>query len=59
MRSWGKFLRLCVLCPFCGVLAGYALPATNDVVTLEAVVVWGEWEPVRSVRAADEIWRDA
>ena len=59
MRSWGRFLRLCVLCPFCGVLAGYALPATNDVVTLEAVVVWGEWEPVRSVRAADEIWRDA
>ena len=59
MRSLGKFLRFCVLCPFCGVLAGHAFSATNDVVTLGAVVVWGEREPARTVRAADEIWRDA
>lgn len=32
---------------------------TNDVVTLPAVLVWGEREAARSVRVHDEIWREA
>ena len=36
----------------------HAFAATNDVTTLPEVVVWGDREAVRSVRASDEIWCD-
>ena len=36
----------------------HAFAATNDVTALPEVVVWGDREAVRSVRASDEIWCD-
>ena len=59
MSSWGNFLCFCALCLFCGVLAGRAFAATNDVATLPEVVVWGKREIVRVDRVNEEIWRDA
>lgn len=35
----------------------HAFAATNDVVTLPEVVVWGDRKVVRTVRASDEVWR--